>query len=226
MTRDPGLDFSFSGLKTALLYRCRELGPRRGARSAAPTSPPASRRRSSASWSPSSSGRSSGATGRRSRSAAASPPTGRCASAVGGALRGAGLRLKLVPLALCTDNAAMIGVRRALRRADPLPGLPRLRRLRERRAPPRRRTEPDGDVVLYARPGCHLCDEALRRDRGAARARATASSCGRSTSRATTSCCARYLERIPVVELDGESVSELDPGPRRALRARLDTVRA
>ena len=28
MTRDPGLDFSFSGLKTALVYRCRDLGPR------------------------------------------------------------------------------------------------------------------------------------------------------------------------------------------------------
>ena len=27
MSRDPGLDFSFSGLKTALVYRCRELGP-------------------------------------------------------------------------------------------------------------------------------------------------------------------------------------------------------
>ncbi|HEX6602387.1 MAG TPA: tRNA (adenosine(37)-N6)-threonylcarbamoyltransferase complex transferase subunit TsaD, partial [Solirubrobacterales bacterium] len=27
MARDPGLDFSFSGLKTAVLYRCRELGP-------------------------------------------------------------------------------------------------------------------------------------------------------------------------------------------------------
>jgi N6-L-threonylcarbamoyladenine synthase len=26
MTRDPSLDFSFSGLKTALVYRCRELG--------------------------------------------------------------------------------------------------------------------------------------------------------------------------------------------------------
>ena len=28
MSRDPGLDFSFSGLKTALVYLCRELGPR------------------------------------------------------------------------------------------------------------------------------------------------------------------------------------------------------
>ena len=27
MTRDPGLDFSFSGLKTALVYLCRDLGP-------------------------------------------------------------------------------------------------------------------------------------------------------------------------------------------------------
>ena len=27
MQRDPGLDFSFSGLKTAVLYRCKELGP-------------------------------------------------------------------------------------------------------------------------------------------------------------------------------------------------------
>src|SRR5665811_150109 len=27
MARDPGLDFSFSGLKTALAYRCRDLGP-------------------------------------------------------------------------------------------------------------------------------------------------------------------------------------------------------
>ncbi|MGK2932994.1 MAG: tRNA (adenosine(37)-N6)-threonylcarbamoyltransferase complex transferase subunit TsaD, partial [Solirubrobacterales bacterium] len=26
MSRDPGLDFSFSGLKTALVYQCRDLG--------------------------------------------------------------------------------------------------------------------------------------------------------------------------------------------------------
>ena len=29
MSRDPGLDFSFSGLKTALVYLCRDLGPER-----------------------------------------------------------------------------------------------------------------------------------------------------------------------------------------------------
>ena len=49
MSRDPGLDFSFSGLKTALAYLCRDLGPEGTSRSAAPTSPPASRPRPSAS---------------------------------------------------------------------------------------------------------------------------------------------------------------------------------
>ena len=46
MSRDPGLDFSFSGLKTALVYLCRDLGAGGRRASAAPTSPPASRRRS------------------------------------------------------------------------------------------------------------------------------------------------------------------------------------
>ncbi len=35
MARDPGLNFSFSGLKTALVYRCRELGAREVERRAA-----------------------------------------------------------------------------------------------------------------------------------------------------------------------------------------------
>ena len=42
-----GLDFSFAGLKTALLYAVRELGPEQTAERAAPTSPPPTRRRSS-----------------------------------------------------------------------------------------------------------------------------------------------------------------------------------
>ena len=60
------------------------------------------------------------------------------------------MRLKLVPISLCTDNAAMIALRRALHRADPVPGLPRSRRF----------VPHDCELVLYARPGCHLCDEA------------------------------------------------------------------
>ena len=42
MSRDPGLDFSFSGLKTALVYLCRDLGA--GGRRGAPRRP---RRRAS-----------------------------------------------------------------------------------------------------------------------------------------------------------------------------------
>ena len=49
MTRDPGLDFSFSGVKTALAYRCRELGED-GVGIAARTWQPASRPPSSSSW--------------------------------------------------------------------------------------------------------------------------------------------------------------------------------
>ena len=56
--------------------------------------------------------------------------------------------------------------------------------------------------MLYARPGCHLCDDARAM---LERARAATPSCSTSgTSRTTTRCCARYLERIPVVEVDGE----------------------
>ena len=56
MSRDPGLDFSFSGLKTALVYLCRDLGPE-GVEERRPTSPRASRRPPSASSWRSSSGR-------------------------------------------------------------------------------------------------------------------------------------------------------------------------
>jgi glutaredoxin len=77
-------------------------------------------------------------------------------------------------------------------------------------------------VILYGRPGCHLCDEA----RGAL----NALSAGRGFAlREVDIECdqglhARYLERIPVVEVDGEVVSELAFEPERLL-ARLDTVR-
>ena len=79
MARDPGLDFSFSGLKTALVYLCRDLGPdgvRRAPRRPRRELPggggrPADRETEA--------GAEARRVGRRSRSAAASPPTGRCA---------------------------------------------------------------------------------------------------------------------------------------------------
>jgi glutaredoxin len=78
-------------------------------------------------------------------------------------------------------------------------------------------------VVLYTRPGCHLCDEAraelegLRAEHGFALVERDIEADERLR--------AAYHERVPVVELDGEVVSELwlDQG---ALQARLDTVSA
>jgi glutaredoxin len=79
-------------------------------------------------------------------------------------------------------------------------------------------------VVLYSRPDCHLCDEAraaiLRmREQGA---RFELREIDIDSDEELLS---RYLERIPVVAVDGELVSELILD-RDALRARLDTVPA
>jgi glutaredoxin len=77
-------------------------------------------------------------------------------------------------------------------------------------------------VVLYGRPGCHLCDQAraaidaLRADRGFVLREVDIER--------DDALHARYLERIPVVEVDGEVVSELAFEPERLL-VRLDTVR-
>jgi glutaredoxin len=80
------------------------------------------------------------------------------------------------------------------------------------------------EVVVYSRPGCHLCERALaeiaalHRDGYRFELREVDIESEESLLR-------RMLERIPVVELDGELVSELVLD-RAALRARLDTVGA
>ena len=79
-------------------------------------------------------------------------------------------------------------------------------------------------LTLYGKPGCHLCDDARAAvERVTAASRAWRSS--RSTSRSTRSCTARYGERIPVLELDGETLFEffVDAG---VLERRLDRVAA
>jgi glutaredoxin len=61
-------------------------------------------------------------------------------------------------------------------------------------------------VTLYSRPGCHLCDEAreaLRRL--SAQAPFALDEVNIETSEELH---ARYLERIPVVALDGEELSD------------------
>ncbi len=118
MSRDPGLDFSFSGLKTALVYRARELDP----------STLAERRADlAASFQAALVGQLVAKLERGLAGADWEAVALGGGVAANGPLRDAvtslclkrGLRLKLVPPELCTDNAAMIGA--AACYADPIP---------------------------------------------------------------------------------------------------------
>jgi N6-L-threonylcarbamoyladenine synthase len=118
MSRNPALDFSFSGLKTAVLYRCRELGPEgveeRKADVAASfqaavvgqLTAKLKRALKKGEWDAVALG----------GGVAANGPL---RQAVGKLCEEMGVRLKLVPISLCTDNAAMIGS--AARYAKPIP---------------------------------------------------------------------------------------------------------
>jgi N6-L-threonylcarbamoyladenine synthase len=118
MRGDPGLDFSFSGLKTALAYRCRDLGAdgvaEKGADLAAGFQAAVvgqlvaklERGLDAGEWEAVALGGGVAANGRLRR-------------AVADLCRARGLRLKLVAAELCTDNAAMIGS--AARFAAPIP---------------------------------------------------------------------------------------------------------
>jgi hypothetical protein len=77
-------------------------------------------------------------------------------------------------------------------------------------------------VRLYARPDCHLCDEA-RDGLLALRANGASFRLEEVDIESDERLLRRYLERIPVVELEGEVVSELGLDPD-GLRARLDTL--
>jgi hypothetical protein len=79
-------------------------------------------------------------------------------------------------------------------------------------------------VVLYARPDCHLCDEARS---GLEQLRATGKSfeLDEVNIESDDGLHSRFLERIPVIELDGEIVSELGLDAD-GLRARLGTLSA
>jgi N6-L-threonylcarbamoyladenine synthase len=108
MTRDPGLDFSFSGLKTALVYLCRDLGAdgveERRADLAASFQAAAvgqltaklERALKQGEWRAVALG----------GGVAANRPL---RAAVAELCERRGIGLKLVPFELCTDNAAMIG---------------------------------------------------------------------------------------------------------------------
>ena len=182
--------------------RARLQGPRPRAGGdrarGAPTSPPPTSGRSSISSSPSSSAPRDAATGRRSRSGGGVAANAELRERTAGALRRAGPAAQARPDRALHRQRGDDRLRRPLHRADPVSRLPGLRCLRRL-------------VTLYARPDCHLCDEARAGLEATARRRRSTSSSRRWTSRPTTSCMRRYLERIPVVELDGEIVSELWP---------------
>ena len=76
-------------------------------------------------------------------------------------------------------------------------------------------------VVLYGRPDCHLCDEARE---GLEELRAELSfELVEVDIESEEKLLRRYLERIPVVEVGGEIVSELFLDAD-GVRARLDTL--
>ena len=77
-------------------------------------------------------------------------------------------------------------------------------------------------VTLYTRPGCHLCDEAREAILGL-RDVVPPFELGEVNIDEDDGLLARYLERIPVVAVDGEVVSELEL-ELDSLRAVLDTV--
>jgi N6-L-threonylcarbamoyladenine synthase len=118
MRNDPGLDFSFSGLKTALAYLCRDLGAdgvaERRADLAASFQAAAvgqlvtklERALKRGEW-------------RAVALGGGVAANGPLREAVRGLCERRGVGLKLVPLPLCTDNAAMIGS--AARFATPIP---------------------------------------------------------------------------------------------------------
>jgi glutaredoxin len=79
-------------------------------------------------------------------------------------------------------------------------------------------------LVLYGRPDCHLCDEA-RAGLEKLLAEGLSFELEEVNIESDESLHSRFLERIPVVELDGEIVSELWLDPD-GLRARIDTLSA
>jgi hypothetical protein len=80
------------------------------------------------------------------------------------------------------------------------------------------------EVRLYTRPGCHLCDDA-REAILELRASGLGFDLRELNIERDERLHAEYLERIPVVEVGGEIVSELVLDVH-ALRSRLHTVAA
>ena len=77
-------------------------------------------------------------------------------------------------------------------------------------------------LTLYGKPGCHLCEDARAAVERVIGRRGTWR-WSRSTSRSTRLLHSRYGERIPVLELDGETLFEFFVD-ESVLEERLDRV--
>ena len=80
------------------------------------------------------------------------------------------------------------------------------------------------DVVVYSRPGCHLCEEAIEQII-AFHEEGYRFNLHEVDIESNELLLRRHLERIPVVEVDGVVASEL-VFDEASVRARLDTVGA
>jgi glutaredoxin len=80
------------------------------------------------------------------------------------------------------------------------------------------------EVLVYSRPGCHLCEEALKAI-VALHSEGYRFELREVDIESDDALLRSHLERIPVVEVDGAVVSELLLD-ETGLRARLDTVGA
>jgi len=231
MTREPNLDFSFSGLKTALVYRCRDLGEAETGRRRADLAAgfqaavvrqlvaKLERALRSDEWQAVALGGGVAA-------------NGSLRDAVSRLCEERNLRMKLVAPELCTDNAAMIAS--AARFTEPMPypeylSLDAAAETISARAPSNEQRATSNEipmttVTLYSRPDCHLCDEA-RAAILAIRDQGLRFELKEIDIESDEELLLRYLERIPVVTVEGEIVSELILD-LDTLRSRLDTVPA
>ncbi len=207
-----GLDFSFAGLKTALLYAVRDLGPEETERRRADLAAAYQRAIVEA---------------LAVRAERALEQTGLTRLAIGGGVAANGpLRERLGDARGDARGPADRALHRqrgddrlggALRGADPVPGLPRARRVRDRRAGARR----GGAVVSGARPrscstGGPAATSATRRALVIRRVGATHPFALRERNIEESDELLRaYLERIPVICIDGVETFELFVDERR-----------
>ena len=209
-----GLDFSFAGLKTALLYRVRDLGESRP-NAGGPTWPPPISARSSSRWPSASSGR--------------WPQTGLERLSIGGGVAANGPVRERHARARGRAARSAAGAVHRQRRDDRQRGPVRRRRCRTPSTSTSTSTRPasgcwsrdDRRSILYSREGCCLCDDAREMLERVQRGRPF--TLEERDIDSDEALLRAYLERIPVVTIDGVEAFELFVDESE-LERRLDMV--